>query len=253
MNSNRPHWTDISIPLRFGGPQPNAYGVGEASGEPCRAGDLIGDTRQGGSCNFEQYTFIAHCNGTHTECVGHITKERISVRDCLRDVLMSALVVSVRPVGAMDSGDSYACEFEDSNVLVSAASLREVIGDRKADALVIRTLPNEESKLSRKYNDSSVPFLSNDAVRLVNELGFTHLLVDLPSIDRLSDEGKLSNHRIFWGMEPGSHERPSAEHCAKTVTELIYVPEAIADGIYELNLQIAPFESDAAPSRPLLR
>src|ERR1041384_7169391 len=83
---------DISIPLRFNGPQPNAYGVAVASGDACESGDLVGDTRRGGSCNFEQYTLIPHCNGTHTECVGHITNERISVRDCLRDVFIPAVL-----------------------------------------------------------------------------------------------------------------------------------------------------------------
>lgn len=252
MIGRRGSWTDISVPMRFGGDQPNAYGVERAVSEPCVAGSLVGDTRLGGSCNFERYTLIPHCNGTHTECVGHITAERISVRDCLRDVFMSALVVTVAPVAAEASGDSYASDFEEANLVVSAASLEEAIGAMRAEALVIRTLPNDESKLSRRYEDAAVPFLSNEAVGLVNELGFRHLLVDLPSIDRLSDGGRLSNHRIFWGMAPGSLERPSGEFCEKTVTELVFVPGTVADGHYELNLQIAPFDSDAAPSRPML-
>ncbi|MEO6656029.1 MAG: cyclase family protein, partial [Pyrinomonadaceae bacterium] len=90
---------DISIPMRFNGPQPNAYGVEAATSKACEAGDIVGDTRRGGSVNFEQYTFIPHCNGTHTECVGHITHERISVLDCLRAVLIRAVLVSVEPTG----------------------------------------------------------------------------------------------------------------------------------------------------------
>ncbi len=70
---------DISIPLIFNGAQPNAYGAERATATACGTGSLIGDTRRGGSCNFEQVKFIPHCNGTHTECVGHITDERISV------------------------------------------------------------------------------------------------------------------------------------------------------------------------------
>src|SRR5260221_10710090 len=78
--------SDISIPLRFDGPQPNAYGVEAATAKACEYGKLVGDTRRGGNCNFEQVALIPHCNGTHTECVGHITKERISVRECLADI-----------------------------------------------------------------------------------------------------------------------------------------------------------------------
>src|SRR3954465_7746792 len=91
---------DISIPLRFNGPQPNAFGVEPASSTACQYGDLVGDTRRGGSCNFEQITLIPHCNGTHTECVGHITNERISIRGCLVDVFISAGLISVEPTRA---------------------------------------------------------------------------------------------------------------------------------------------------------
>src|SRR6059058_4180122 len=91
------NFIDISIPLHFGGPQPNAYDVDSASSRACEYGELVGDIRRGGSCNFEQVTLIPHCNGTHTECVGHITHERISVRECLRDVFIPARVVSVEP------------------------------------------------------------------------------------------------------------------------------------------------------------
>src|SRR5918993_3783520 len=88
---------DLSIPLRFNGPQPNAWGVERGHSRPVVAGEMIGDTRRGGSVNFEQYTFIPHCSGTHTECVGHITHERISIRDCLQDVIVSAMLVTVEP------------------------------------------------------------------------------------------------------------------------------------------------------------
>ena len=37
-----------------------------------------------------------------------------------------------------------------------------------------------------------------------------------------------------------------------TITEMIFVPDEVADGIYALSLQVAPFVADAAPSRPLL-
>src|SRR5215218_3551342 len=84
---------DISIPLRFNGPQPNAYNVDAAASIPCRSGDMVGDTRLGGSVNFEQYTLIPHCNGTHTECVGHITHARISVHNSLKDAFVPASLI----------------------------------------------------------------------------------------------------------------------------------------------------------------
>jgi kynurenine formamidase len=242
---------DISIPLKFNGPQPNAYGVEPAKAEPVRAGSLVGDTRQGGSVNFEQYTFIPHCSGTHTECVGHITHDRISIRDCLHDILIPAILISVTP------------ELIDNEPLISRLSLEASIdvlesGIGTPEALVIRTLPNDPAKLIRRYgtdDPDSVripPYFAADAMRFIVEHGFRHLLVDLPSIDRLYDDGALINHRMFWKVDEGSFEVNSETRTDSTITELIYVPDEVADGQYTLNLQIAPFDSDCAPSRPVL-
>ncbi len=235
---------DISIPLRFNGPQPNAYGVEPATVEPVRAGSLVGDTRQGGSVNFEKYTFIPHCNGTHTECVGHITDERISVRECLQDVLVPALLVTVEPER---SGD---------DLVITKESLLRRNADRNVrvpSALIIRTLPNDDRKLTAEYGESNIPaYFTADAMEYIVECGFKHLLVDMPSIDRIFDDGKLVNHRIFWNVEPGRREINTGTRINNTITEMIYVPNDVEDGEYLLNLQIAPFDSDCAPSRPIL-
>jgi len=235
---------DISIPLRFNGPQPNAYGVEPARSEPVRAGELVGDTRQGGSVNFEQYTFIPHCNGTHTECVGHITNERTSIRDCLKEVLIPALLITVEPVSA------------DGDAVIGAEELDaklSIFEKGEGKALIVRTLPNGEGKLSAQYDDANIPpYFTAEAIRMITALGFAHLLVDVPSIDRIFDDGKLINHRIFWNVEEGSVETNANTRINSTITELIYVPEEVPDGGYLLNLQIAPFDSDCAPSRPIL-
>ncbi len=244
---------DISIPLQFNGDQPNAYGVEKARSKPCEAGELVGDTRQGGSCNFEQYRFIPHCNGTHTECVGHITHERISVRDCLQDAFIPATLVSVEPEQATETDETYSIELTENDFLITKKSIQNPKAKIQS-ALIIRTLPNGDAKLSRAYGDEFVPpFFSNEALDFIVEAGVEHLLVDLPSIDRIFDEGKLSNHRKFWKVEAGKFELNENSRLNTTITELIYVPDKIKDGDkYLLNLQIAPFASDASPSRPLL-
>ena len=240
------HPIDISIPLNFRGPQPNAFGVEAATSKACEYGTLIGDTRRGGSCNFEQITFIPLCNGTHTECVGHITNERISVRDCLIEAFMPAILISVGP------------QFSDEDLVISDRQIREATGEfgntlAANSALIMRTLPNDNSKLSRLYDsDNMPPYFTREAAEYMVECGFKHLLVDLPSIDRLSDGGKLLNHRAFWNVNAGSFETNSGTRLNSTITELIYVPNEIPDGEYLLNLQIAPFVSDASPSRPLI-
>lgn len=248
---------DLSIPMRFNGPQPNAFGVDPAVSKACEYGDLIGDTRRGGSCNFEQVTLIPHCNGTHTECVGHITDERISVRDTLRDAFFPALLISVTPQKLSDSFDSYTSEGQDDDPVITAAAISDRVegnlkGDSGVSALVVRTLPNSDEKLTRLYTDKIPPYFTTEAIRLIDRLGIDHLVCDLPSIDRLHDGGRLVNHRLFWKIEEGSNALGSGSRKDRTVTELIYAPDSAHDGLYLLNLQIAPFHSDAAPSRPLL-
>ena len=245
IDLNKFETIDISIPLCFNGEQPNAYGVERATSRPVIAGELIGDTRRGGSVNFEQNTFIPHCNGTHTECVGHITHERISVRKCLQDVILPAILVTIDPANTDDPGDKVISAEMLSTTLPGNAGLRS--------ALIVRTLPNDDLKLTANYGDGDVPaYFAPEAMDLIVEQGFRHLLVDMPSIDRIFDNGQLLNHRKFWNVEPGKFEVTIGTRLNNTITEMIYVPAEVADGEYLLNLQIAPFESDCAPSRPIL-
>jgi kynurenine formamidase len=243
---------DISIPIQFNGPQPNAFGADIAAARACEYGTLVGDTRRGGSCNFEQITLIPHCNGTHTECVGHITNERISIRECLTDLYVPSQLVTVEPVPAESCGESYAVPFERGDRVITRDLLQTEAMPSGRTGLVIRTLPNDDSKLARAYGDPAPPYFTTEAVEFIVSIGIAHLLVDLPSIDRLNDDGKLSNHRIFWNVEKGSFLTNRETRRSSTITELIYAPNEIPDGGYILNLQIAPFESDASPSRPIL-
>ncbi len=119
------------------------------------------------------------------------------------------------------------------------------ISSKSIQAVVIRTLPNLEEKQTRVWSETNPPYITPNATRFLRESGIKHLLVDLPSVDREHDEGKLPTHREFWGEE-------QALDNVSTITELVYVPSHIEDGYYILNLQISPFDCDAAPSRPIL-
>jgi kynurenine formamidase len=250
---------DVSIPLNFNGAQPNAFEVEKATSKPFETENLIGDTRRGGSCNFEQVKFIPHCNGTHTECVGHITNRRISVHDCLKDAFIASTLITVEPENASETIETYAVGFGENDKLITRRTieeaLRKVQSPKPEDflqALIIRTLPNDKGKKSRGYMENLPPFFSTEAMRFIVEKGVKHLLVDAPSIDRAFDEGKLSNHRIFWNVEADSFELNEKSLINNTITEMIFAPNEIEDGAYLLNLQIAPFAADASPSRPRL-
>jgi len=261
INESNP--INIAIPLDFYGAQPNAYDVERATSKPCEAGEFVGDTRRGGSVNFEEYKFIPHCNGTHTECAGHLTHERISVHDSLKDAFILASLISVSPEKASETKDTYAVGLNKDDSLITRKAIESEIQNSKfktqnsksgepPTALIIRTLPNDEGKLTRTYLEKIPPFFSTEAMEFICKTGVSHLLADMPSIDRIFDGGKLSNHRAFWNIEPGAFEVSEKSFVNRTITELIYVPGKIADGNYLLNLQIAPFAADASPSRPVL-
>jgi kynurenine formamidase len=113
-------------------------------------------------------------------------------------------------------------------------------------------MPNDADKLTQTYLKRIPPFFSTEAMEFITAKNVNHLLVDTPSIDRIFDEGKLGNHRVFWNIETGSYELNQASFPHKTITEMIYAPDEIIDGAYLLNLQIAPLVADASPSRPIL-
>ena len=225
--------SSLAIPLRFDGPQPVFFGAPAATAKPLSAGGFVGDTRRGGSCNVAELRLVPHCNGTHTESLAHILHGGLSVADALPHGLMSAVLVSVTPAG--EGGDR----------IVTRDAIDAAMAGDNADALIVRTLPNGESKMTAVYDDANQPpYFAADAMAAIVARGILHLLVDFPSIDRM-DDGRLANHRAFWNLA-------GRAETGRTVTEMIFVADDIPDGRYLLDLQIPAFFSDAAPSRPVI-
>ena len=240
---------DVSIPLNFNGEQPNTYGVEKATSKPYQDGQFVGDTRKGGPCNFETYSFTPHCNGTHTECIGHITDKRISILSSLKEEMIPSTLISVTP---RSTDENYIPNLNTEDLVITKEDLElhlKDINSKFLKGLIIRTLPNYKSKKSRDYMKKTPSFFSIDAMEYIVSLGVEHLLVDTPSVDRLLDEGNLSSHNIFWETK-GKEFNSKTQN--KTITEMIFASEEIKDGSYLLNLQIPAFVSDAAPSRPII-
>ncbi|MDE3742638.1 cyclase family protein [Maribacter polysaccharolyticus] len=224
---------DISIPMKGNASNVNAWYIGHPRIEPHTEGDFVGAVAQGAAVNFNDIWFNPHSHVTHTECLGHITEEFNSVNKNLMQYFFYAEVVTIAP------------EKLNGDFVISKKQLHYAFGNKKRDAVIIRTLPNLRDKFSRQYSKTNPPYVTEDAAKFLVEKGVEHLLIDLPSIDKERDGGELLAHRAFWGL--GSKIRNQA-----TITEFIYVPNSIVDGTYFLNLQVAPFENDASPSRPVL-
>ena len=116
----------------------------------------------------------------------------------------------------------------------------------------MRTRPNRADKRVHDYSAETPPYLTREAAGLLVERGIAHLVVDLPSLDRSRDEGRLTAHRIFFGLPPASTALAEATRPEATVTELAFVPDEVRDGAYLLELQVPALAGDAVPSRPLL-
>lgn len=231
---------DISLPLAPGEPQANCFWAEPVQSEVIRVGDFVGSVAQGGSTNYQRVHVTPHGNGTHTECYGHISAEPAATLDrCLRRFLFVARLVSVPP-RPQPNGDQ---------VVLLADVLRALDNGPAAGllppALILRTLPNEAAKRRRQYSGTNPPYLEPALAHYAAEHHIEHLLLDLPSVDREEDGGRLLAHHAFW-------QYPHATRHAATITELIFVPDEVADGLYLLNLQVTSLVLDASPSKPVL-
>ena len=224
---------DISITLEASKNNPRVWYLDIPKIEPVKTDNWIGKVSEGASVNFNNISFNPHAHGTHTECIGHITPEFHSVNEVLKNFFFITEVISVVPENAGEDR------------VISANQIKNLLDGKHPEALVIRTLPNMESKKVQDYSNSNWPYLKQEAATFIREIGVQHLLIDLPSVDKEKDDGKLLAHKAFWGY-------PQSPRLNATITELIYVPDHIEDGRYLLNLQIAPFHNDASPSKPVL-
>lgn len=231
-NLRHPH--DLSIPIQFDGTNPNCFYAPLPEASPVIAGDFIGDTSKGGLVNFKNVRLNPHGNGTHTECVGHIAKEPYHLPDCLQQYLFTARLLSVLPI-RQDNGDA----------VIMREQLAEVLRPGETEAVIIRTLPNRDDKLQRQYSGTNPPYMHHEAAQLLVDYGIEHLLLDLPSVDREEDEGKLLAHHTFWQYPYQTREQA-------TISEMIYVSDALKDGLFLLQMQITSMLLDASPSKPVV-
>ncbi len=226
----------IDISIGLGNPSKAdvlCYYAPSPSVNPVRSETWVGTVKSGFPVNFFDIKINPHGNGTHTECYGHISKEMQSVSDELKTYHFLCQLISIAPK-KMPNGD----------LIFTIESLKDPI-KTGVEALVIRSLPNNNSKLKQNYSGTNPPYFSDELITFFRKKGIKHLLIDLPSIDKEQDGGLLKGHKAFW-LENG---KPRMD-C--TITELIYVPSNIKDGFFLLNLQLAPIELDASPSRPVL-
>lgn len=224
----------IALPLKNGVENPNCYYTDPIAVKTIRMGDFIGSTAEGGPVNHKQVTLAPHGNGTHTECYGHISSEpAATINHCLQEYLFMAELISIYPAK------------KEEDYVITITDIVDKLNGHSPEALIIRTLPNEHSKMTRQYSGTNPAYLEPELCAYLATIGIKHLLVDLPSVDKEADAGLLLAHKNFW-----RYPFPLRKDC--TITELVYISNNIPDNVYLLNLQILNIELDASPSQPIL-
>jgi arylformamidase len=236
----------LAIPMNFSGRELRHFGAPAPTSRPFSVPGFSGAVATGASCNCSTITFTPHCNGTHTECVGHLTRESLDAHKVIPAGLIPALVLSIESVDPSATQESTEPLPRAGDRLVTAQAIEEAwisSGLSEPRALVIRT--------SATIVDAP-HYFSREAAAILVERGIEHLVVDLPSVDRVQDEGRLTAHRVFFGLPRESRELAESTRAFCTITELARVPEDVPDGWYLLELQVPALGGDAVSSRPLL-
>ncbi|MBK9736091.1 MAG: cyclase family protein [Saprospiraceae bacterium] len=226
---------DISIPLISGSNGPKCFHAPSFNIEPVVMGDFIGSTQAGSAVNFKNIFINPHGNGTHTECVGHITSEPFTIHSVLKKFHYISRLITIVP-DKISNGD----------LVINEKSIHHSLQNlTPTETIIIRTMPNETSKKEQDYSGTNPPYFTEGAIKLLNEIGVLHLITDLPSIDKEEDGGILIGHKTFWGL-------PDRIMSEKTITEMAYIDNVINDGLYLCNFHILSIESDASPSKIVL-
>jgi kynurenine formamidase len=246
--------TSLAMELDFNGAQPQHFGAPPASSTPFRLGSFEGDVARGASCNCSSITLIPHCNGTHTEGVGHLTTGFRPLHEFVPIEPMPALLLTVAVVSATDtSEDSLPLPQTGDRLVTRAALLQQwpATLPLAPRALLLRTTDATTGPGQANSTPANPPYLTRQAASELVQRGIEHLVVNLPSVDRSSDQGKLTAHRIFFGLPAGATNARLATRAQCTITELAQFPARVADGPCALQLQVPAFTGDAVPSRPV--
>lgn len=254
----------LAAPLRFDGRDPRHFDAPAPRRRPLALPGFSGEVRRGASCNCSTLELTPHCNGTHTECVGHLVDEPLDACEIAPRGPLPALLLSIPPVPAAGSGEDSDPAPQPGDRLLTRAALRAawpatLLVTPQATwpealpfaprALVLRS----SAPLAVASTTAlAAPYLSRQLAAELVARGIEHLVVELPSIDRGQDQGRLCAHRIFFGLPPGSTRLAEARRGGCTITELAAIPAELSDGPCALQLTLPRIAGDAVPSQPLL-
>jgi hypothetical protein len=124
----------IHLPLNFEAGNPQCFYIEQPTFAPLRVGSYVGSVAEGGSCNCEVLTLTPHGQGTHTECVGHLTTERRFIRDSLSKTHFTADLISVTPEVLEE--DIQGTTSKKGDQIITKSSLEQVLWAESSEAII---------------------------------------------------------------------------------------------------------------------
>ncbi|MCP5328493.1 MAG: cyclase family protein [Sinobacteraceae bacterium] len=248
--------------MRFDADDPRHFDAPAPRRRPLVLPGFEGQVSRGASCNCAVIELTPHCNGTHTESVAHLVVEPRDVCELVPLAPLPALLLTLDTLPAAGSDEDSDPAPQPDDWLLTRAALCAAWPATlpfSPRALVLRTGtgghrdPAQASPIGAAPTAAqTTPYLSRQLATELVARGIEHLVVDLPSIDRGHDRGRLCGHRLFFGLPPGSTRLAEAGRPDCTITELAAIPASLPDGPYALQLTLPQISGDAIPSRPLL-
>lgn len=220
------HGISLGHQLNDNGATPKAWYSSNPSINAIQQEGFSGDTRLGGSVNSNEIRIQPHNHGTHTECYGHLTDERVALCDVFKGYLGLATLHSIDL--------PYGKPIEEKHLPRTSHP-----------ALILRT--SIDGFCAKDFSNSDPSYISPQAMEAIVAFRVNHLLIDLPSVDPEFDQGKLIAHRIFWDYRNNAYGRTSC-----TITEMVRIPKKITDSTYLLDLHTVDWNTDAVPSNPII-
>lgn len=242
---------NINKPLRISNTLKNennltAWYVDQPKIEAVEGDGFVGDVSKGGSVNFRNIFFNPHGHTTHTECVGHISKDQnVFITNTFKKYFFKCILVSVLPT---TENVEDVLHWQKGDKVITKELVKNAINQQDlidVEVVVLRTLPNSDEKTNLNYSGTNPTYLHPEVMTYLKELGVMHFIIDQPSVDREEDGGLLQAHKVWW-------DYPENTNLERTITELAFIPNSIEDGNYIIDFQLMNIQNDAAPSNPIL-
>lgn len=197
---------------------------------------FTGNVEKGGSCNVDILGYVPH-GLTHIETSAHILvqdENAVTIKDIPVQQLSGP--VYLIDVSHLEAGAGTALRWQDMEAKLKKISLPVTMLAIKTKASL---LPQDTD-----FSGKDFLYLSPETAKRIHDFKpqIKCLLLDLPSIDREHDGGKLLAHRYFFGLPEKGHRWEDKEK--RTLVELAWF-SGLKEGYYYAFITPQPFQTNA--------